>query len=86
MEDAARLLQLVVNGAAAGCIYGLIALGFAGWWAEARGVGKCIGPVGDAPRASGGVRRRRALVWQGPSGANGETTNSPALVARVLGA
>ncbi len=28
MEDAARLLQLVVNGAAAGCIYGLIALGF----------------------------------------------------------
>ena len=26
MEDAARLLQLVVNGAAAGCIYGLIAL------------------------------------------------------------
>ena len=28
MEDAARLLQLIVNGAAAGCIYGLIALGF----------------------------------------------------------
>ena len=28
MEDAARLLQLVVNGAAAVCIYGLIALGF----------------------------------------------------------
>lgn len=28
MEDAARLLQLVVNGAASGCIYGLIALGF----------------------------------------------------------
>lgn len=28
MEDAARLLQLAVNGAAAGCIYGLIALGF----------------------------------------------------------
>ncbi|HVZ10324.1 branched-chain amino acid ABC transporter permease [Rhodopila sp.] len=28
MEDAARILQLVVNGAAAGCIYGLIALGF----------------------------------------------------------
>ena len=28
MDDAARLLQLVVNGAAAGCIYGLIALGF----------------------------------------------------------
>ena len=28
MEDAARLVQLVVNGAAAGCIYGLIALGF----------------------------------------------------------
>ena len=28
MEDAVRLLQLVVNGAAAGCIYGLIALGF----------------------------------------------------------
>ena len=28
MEDALRLLQLVVNGAAAGCIYGLIALGF----------------------------------------------------------
>jgi branched-chain amino acid transport system permease protein len=28
LEDAARLLQLVVNGAAAGCIYGLIALGF----------------------------------------------------------
>ncbi len=28
MEVAARLLQLVVNGAAAGCIYGLIALGF----------------------------------------------------------
>ena len=28
MEDAARLLQLVINGAAAGCIYGLIALGF----------------------------------------------------------
>lgn len=28
MEDAARVLQLVVNGAAAGCIYGLIALGF----------------------------------------------------------
>jgi branched-chain amino acid transport system permease protein len=28
VEDAARVLQLVVNGAAAGCIYGLIALGF----------------------------------------------------------
>ena len=28
MEDAARMLQLVVNGAASGCIYGLIALGF----------------------------------------------------------
>jgi branched-chain amino acid transport system permease protein len=28
VEDAARLLQLVVNGAAAGCIYGLVALGF----------------------------------------------------------
>ena len=28
MEDAARVLQLVVNGSAAGCIYGLIALGF----------------------------------------------------------
>ena len=28
VEDAARLLQLVVNGAAAGCVYGLIALGF----------------------------------------------------------
>ena len=28
MEDAARLLQLVINGAASGCIYGLIALGF----------------------------------------------------------
>ncbi len=28
MEVATRLLQLVVNGAAAGCIYGLIALGF----------------------------------------------------------
>jgi branched-chain amino acid transport system permease protein len=28
LEDAARLLQLVVNGAASGCIYGLIALGF----------------------------------------------------------
>ena len=28
MEDAARILQLVVNGAASGCIYGLIALGF----------------------------------------------------------
>jgi branched-chain amino acid transport system permease protein len=28
VEDAARLLQLVVNGTAAGCIYGLIALGF----------------------------------------------------------
>jgi branched-chain amino acid transport system permease protein len=28
VEDAARLLQLVINGAAAGCIYGLIALGF----------------------------------------------------------
>ena len=28
MEDAARLLQLVVNGAASGCIYGLVALGF----------------------------------------------------------
>jgi len=28
VEDAARLVQLVVNGAAAGCIYGLIALGF----------------------------------------------------------
>ena len=27
-EDAARLLQLIVNGAASGCIYGLIALGF----------------------------------------------------------
>jgi branched-chain amino acid transport system permease protein len=26
--DAARILQLVVNGAASGCIYGLIALGF----------------------------------------------------------
>jgi branched-chain amino acid transport system permease protein len=28
VEDAARLVQLVINGAAAGCIYGLIALGF----------------------------------------------------------
>ena len=28
VEDAARLLQLVVNGAAAGCIYRLIALRF----------------------------------------------------------
>src|SRR5436305_262012 len=28
VQDAARILQLVVNGAAAGCIYGLIALGF----------------------------------------------------------
>ncbi len=28
MDDAARLLQLVVNGAASGCIYGLIAFGF----------------------------------------------------------
>ncbi|MDB5402061.1 MAG: branched-chain amino acid transport system permease protein [Acetobacteraceae bacterium] len=28
MIDAARILQLVVNGAASGCIYGLIALGF----------------------------------------------------------
>lgn len=28
MEDAARLLQLVINGAAGGCIYGVIALGF----------------------------------------------------------
>ena len=28
VEDAARILQLVVNGSAAGCIYGLIALGF----------------------------------------------------------
>ena len=28
MEDAARILQLIVNGAASGCIYGLIALGF----------------------------------------------------------
>lgn len=28
MEDAARLLQLAINGAASGCIYGLIALGF----------------------------------------------------------
>lgn len=28
MVEAVRLLQLVVNGAAAGCIYGLIALGF----------------------------------------------------------
>jgi len=28
LEDAARLLQLIVNGAASGCIYGLIALGF----------------------------------------------------------
>lgn len=28
MFEAARLVQLVVNGAAAGCIYGLIALGF----------------------------------------------------------
>lgn len=28
MEDAARILQLVINGAASGCIYGLIALGF----------------------------------------------------------
>jgi branched-chain amino acid transport system permease protein len=28
VEDAARFLQLVVNGAASGCIYGLIALGF----------------------------------------------------------
>nr|WP_294505464.1 branched-chain amino acid ABC transporter permease [uncultured Rhodopila sp.] len=28
MEDTARILQLVVNGAASGCIYGLIALGF----------------------------------------------------------
>ena len=28
MADAARLLQLIVNGAASGCIYGIIALGF----------------------------------------------------------
>jgi branched-chain amino acid transport system permease protein len=28
VEDAARILQLIVNGAASGCIYGLIALGF----------------------------------------------------------
>ena len=28
MDDAARILQLIVNGAASGCIYGLIALGF----------------------------------------------------------
>jgi branched-chain amino acid transport system permease protein len=28
VEDAARLLQLVVNGSAAGYIYGVIALGF----------------------------------------------------------
>jgi branched-chain amino acid transport system permease protein len=28
VEDAARILQLVVNGATSGCIYGLIALGF----------------------------------------------------------
>ena len=28
MDDVARLLQLVVNGAASGCIYGLIAFGF----------------------------------------------------------
>jgi branched-chain amino acid transport system permease protein len=28
VEDTVRLLQLVVNGSAAGCIYGLIALGF----------------------------------------------------------
>jgi branched-chain amino acid transport system permease protein len=28
VHDAARILQLVVNGAASGCIYGLIALGF----------------------------------------------------------
>ena len=28
MQDAARILQLVINGSAAGCIYGLVALGF----------------------------------------------------------
>ena len=28
MVDAARLVQLIVNGAASGCIYGLVALGF----------------------------------------------------------
>ena len=28
LEGTARLLQLIINGAAAGCIYGLIALGF----------------------------------------------------------
>jgi branched-chain amino acid transport system permease protein len=28
VQDAARILQLIVNGAASGCIYGLIALGF----------------------------------------------------------
>jgi len=28
VDDAARLLQLVINGAAGGCIYGVIALGF----------------------------------------------------------
>lgn len=28
VEDAARLLQLIINGAAGGCIYGVIALGF----------------------------------------------------------
>jgi branched-chain amino acid transport system permease protein len=28
VDDAARILQLIVNGAASGCIYGLIALGF----------------------------------------------------------
>src|SRR5689334_15722452 len=28
VEEAARILQLIVNGAASGCIYGLVALGF----------------------------------------------------------
>jgi branched-chain amino acid transport system permease protein len=28
VQDAARILQLIINGAASGCIYGLIALGF----------------------------------------------------------
>jgi hypothetical protein len=78
VEQAALLLLIMAGG--------LIALGFAGWWAKGRG-DKCIGPVGGAPRASGGVRRRRrALVWRRLSGANGETTNTPALVARVLSA
>jgi hypothetical protein len=79
VEQAAQLLLIIAGG--------LIALGVTGWWAKARAAsGQMRGSVRDA-RAQAGVRRRpRALVWRRLSDVNNDTTNSPAWIARVLGA